>query len=123
MPKLSEFNAEALLAAKRAKDLGLTQAEIASTLSVSQSQVSRVLSGKSARHSKVLNRLCNYVFSLTSTRQPDPQTSEELMSAVAEVWDGTSEHAQALALVIRSLGSLNRPVTTHRHKTERRKAA
>jgi transcriptional regulator with XRE-family HTH domain len=120
MPSHQKFNAEAQLAAKRAKEIGLTQTDISRALSASQSQVSRVLSGRSARRSKLLDRVCNYVFSITSSIQPDPQTNEELMSAVAAVWDGSSEHAQALALVIRSLGSLSRPATAHRRQTERK---
>ncbi len=102
-----DFNAQALLAAKRAKELGLTQAHIASALSASQSQVSRVLSGNSRRYSKLLDGVCKYVFSMSPGKVQDPRSNADLMAALSAVWDGTDEHARALALVIRSLGALH----------------
>ena len=101
-----DFNAQARLAAKRAKELGLTQSRIAAALSASQSQVSRVLSGNSRRHSKLLDGVCKYVFSMSSGKVQEPRSNTDLMAALSAVWDGTDEHAQALALVIRSLGAL-----------------
>ncbi|QCB48731.1 hypothetical protein E5678_13515 [Hydrogenophaga sp. PAMC20947] len=96
---------EALLAATRAREVGLTQWEIASALDASQSQVSRVLTGQSKRRSRLFDEVCKYVFSvgiLTSNDAPPAELTEALHS----VWDGTPEHAKALALVIRSLGVL-----------------
>lgn len=112
----SNFNAEALLAAKRAKALGLTQFDIASALSASQSQVSRVLSGKSRRRSKLLDGVCKYVFSVSPGEIQEPRNNADLMAALTAVWDGTDEHALALALVIRSLGSLH-PVSRGGHSS------
>ena len=115
-----DFNMEALLAAKRAKELGLTQFEIALALAASQSQVSRVLSGKSRRRSKLLDKVCKYVFLVKPTEHPEPQTNADLMAALSAVWDGTIEHAEALALVIRSLSSLSRAQAPGRFKVARR---
>lgn len=119
-----DFNAQALLAAKRAKELGLTQAQIASALSASQSQVSRVLSGNSRRHSKLLDGVCKYVFSVSRGEAQEPRRNADLMAALSAVWDGTDEHARALALVIRSLGALH-PGSRARHApgNDTRKAA
>lgn len=110
------LRAEALLIAERAKALGLSQEQIASAVDASQSQVSRVLSGAGKRRSRLFDRVCKYVFS-----QAKPATAASaskhpaLSAALADVWDGTEEHAEALALVIRSLGVFQRkprPVRT-----------
>jgi transcriptional regulator with XRE-family HTH domain len=103
------LRAEALLIAERAKALGLSQEQIASAVDASQSQVSRVLSGAGKRRSRLFDRVCKYVFS-----QAKPATTASaskhpaLSAALADVWDGSEEHAEALALVIRSLGVFQR---------------
>lgn len=102
-----DLKAEALLVAKRAKELGLTQVDLANALSASQSQISRVLSGTGKRRSKLFDELCKYVFSLHPKGRATAESSEELTSALSEVWDGTPQHAKALAIVIRSLGALH----------------
>lgn len=98
---------EADLMSKRARALGLTQSIIAEHLNASQSQISRILSGTSKRRSKLFDAVYNYVFSAGIHPSPDSIShSKELNDALAAVWDGTPEHARALALVIRSLGVL-----------------
>ena len=105
MSDLSDFNTEAKLAAAQARQRGLTQEHIAQAIGASQSQVSRVLSGRSKRRSKLLDSVCKYVFSSgRSSKKSAPPA--ELTQALRAVWDGTPEHAHALALVIRSLGAL-----------------
>ncbi|WP_296505885.1 helix-turn-helix transcriptional regulator [Rhodoferax sp.] len=95
------------LAVRQAKNLGLTQSQIANYINASQSQVSRTLSGQSVRSSKVLERLCEYVSSAASkTPIMAVSRNHDLMDAVASTWDGTPGHAQAMATVIRSLGLL-----------------
>ncbi len=111
-----DFNAEALLAAQRATEIGLTQKAISEALGASQSQISRVLSGHSRRRSKLLARTCEYVFSQSASGSPQPQDSAALMAALAATWDGSPQHADALALVIRSLGSLT-PVRERQRTT------
>jgi transcriptional regulator with XRE-family HTH domain len=98
---------EAALVAEHAKTVGLTQQHIAEAVGASQSQVSRILSGGGLRRSKLFERVCKYVFSVT-TDPPTaaPERSPALMAALGDVWDGTPGHAEALALVIRSLGAL-----------------
>lgn len=99
---------ESALAAKRARELGLTQSIIATQLNASQSQVSRILSGASRRRSKLFDSVCKYVLSVGQGSSHEAVAeSKELTEALASVWDGTPEHARALALVIRSLGALH----------------
>lgn len=108
MKTAEALRAESTRIAKRAKELGLTQTIIAAKLNASQSQVSRILSGTSKRRSKLFVAICNLVSSVA--QHPSHQAiaeSKELNDALAAVWDGTPEHAQALALVIRSLGALH----------------
>jgi transcriptional regulator with XRE-family HTH domain len=105
MSASSALRAEALLAASRAREVGLTQAEIADALNASQSQVSRVLAGRSKRRSRLFDEVCKYVFSVRDGALPSVPPAE-LTEALGSIWDGTPEHAKALALVIRSLGAL-----------------
>ena len=123
MLSISDFNTDALMAAKRARAMGLTQAQIAIHIGASQSQVSRVMSGQSKRQSKLLKKVCKYVFYSAQTNRPDPQSSPELMAALSAVWDGTSQHAQALAHVIRSLSSLDPVAAPDRSKSRARVTA
>lgn len=98
---------EAALISKRARELGLTQATIAAALNASQSQVSRILSGTSKRRSKLFDAVSEFVLSARRPGISEAITlTNELNNALASVWDGTPEHAHALALVIRSLGTL-----------------
>lgn len=94
----------------RAKELGLTQLKISQETGLSQSQVSRLLDGKSCRESKGFDRVCRYVFSYTpSISQRRILRQTDLMMAIAEVWDGTPSHADALATILRSLKLLHGP--------------
>lgn len=110
MPVHIDLQAEALLVSKRARELGLTQSDLASALSASQSQISRVLSGTAKRRSKLFDGLCKYVFSIHPQEAITVKSSDELTGALSEVWDGTPQHAKALAIVIRSLGALHSSV-------------
>ena len=93
--------------AVRAKSLGLTQVAISEALLIEQSQVSRVFSGKIRRSTPVFEKICKYVENAGSNPTPqDIAENHDLVQALREVWDGSSEHARALAAVIRSLGVL-----------------
>jgi len=101
------IRAEALRVANSAKRLGLTQTDIAKATGHSQGQVSRVLSGQGQRRSKVFRDVCSYVFIRSQGIHRDAVVRQpQLIDALAEVWDGTEDHAVALACVIRSLGTL-----------------
>lgn len=101
----NEILAEASQIASLAKSLELKQEDISIATGISQSQVSRVLSGRGKRKSKAHNLICNYVNSLRTRITPDHVIkNEELINAIAEVWDGTEHQSKAIASVIRSLG-------------------
>lgn len=96
---------EALKLAQHARARGLTQSAIAAHLQASQSQISRIFAGTSKRRSKLFEAVCKYVFSdlpgnTSARRVEDVQSLYEVLDSV---WDGSPEHAEALAGVIRSL--------------------
>ena len=102
---------EALAAANAASQAGLSQSDVAIAVGASQSQVSRVFSGKSLRRSKIFEKICIYAFesldAAQSANKPTASTNHDLTTALDAVWDGSDQHAKALAVVIRSLGGLN----------------
>jgi len=124
MVKRNELSAEAALAATHARAVGLTQLHIASALNASQSQVSRVLSGNARRRSRLFDAVCKYVFSCPRTSAETSASnlrrpSADIDRALDEVWDGTYEHARALALVIRSLAALGPSASLDRPRIKR----
>lgn len=90
-----------------AKSLAITQEDISKATGISQSQVSRLLSGQGKRKSKAFLEICNYVnlkrigVSTDLVRQND-----ELINALASVWDGSIKQSSALAAIIKSLGGI-----------------
>jgi len=100
--------AECILAAERAKTLGLTQESISLAVNASQSQVSRVLSGRVKKYAGLAERVCIYVNSQSSVFSNDTLSlNDELISAIASVWDGSADQARLLANLIRAAGALN----------------
>ena len=95
-----------ILAAAKAVDIGLTQEQIANSLAISQSQVSRILSGKSRRASRVYLRVCEYVERATGPGRAGRAFSPALAQAIADAWDGTTEHAELLAALLNTLSAL-----------------
>lgn len=108
--KSAELQAEALTAADAARSAGLSQKDIAAALGASQPQVSRILAGKSTRRTQLFEAVCMYAFEAQARAQkglkPPARTCNTLLEALDAIWDGTDRHAKALAVVIRSLGSL-----------------
>lgn len=97
----------ALKAAQICQDKGITQSEVAEALGASQSQVSRILSGNSIRASRLFEDVCLYVEQFGADVSINSvQENIELVEAVRSVWDGSSSHARALSIVIRSLSVL-----------------
>ncbi|MGI0036021.1 MAG: helix-turn-helix domain-containing protein [Nitrososphaera sp.] len=89
------------------RDLGLNQIEIAAKIGASQGQVSRMLTGQTKQRSRAYKKLCEYVINkkLGITRERVIENAE-LVDALAQTWDGTTEHAKALSAVILSLRNL-----------------
>jgi transcriptional regulator with XRE-family HTH domain len=111
----SALHAEARLVADKVRQLGLSQEHIAQAIGASQSQVSRLLSGTGRRRSRLFQQVCKYVHSQVKPGGMVPAARNPALSAALdEVWDGTEDHAEALALVIRSLGALQRPANSVR---------
>jgi predicted transcriptional regulator len=87
--------------------LGLTQPEIALAAGVSQAAVSRILAKCPDRTGQAFKKICIYAEArLPETQRalPLPIEEESLVSAINEVWNGTPEHARALAEMIRAAG-------------------
>lgn len=97
----------ALRAAELVQLHGLTQSQIAAAVGASQPQVSRILKGHGLKRSRVFEDVCLYAerYSHGVTAQAVCE-NEELISALMETWDGSANHARALAAVIRSLSAL-----------------
>lgn len=99
-------------AASHAKNIGITQEEIAQAINVNQSQVSRIFRGQVNRHTDTLEKICKYACLRSVKVSPaDVRNSDTLINALSDVWDGTDQDAQALAGVIRSLQTLRSPST------------
>ena len=97
------------------RQLNLTQIDVSKALNVSQSQVSRVLSGQTSMGSRVAQDVCKYVYARAKkTGRELVRSSDELIDAVSAVWDGTPDHARALAAVIRSFALLTPSKTAAR---------
>ncbi len=97
----------ALLAAQRARTLGITQQEIAKAVGASQSQVSRILAGKAKRQAALTQRICIYVnTNRGNISKRMVEQNPTLMDAIASVWDGSAQQAEVLAIMIRAAGSL-----------------
>lgn len=100
---------------QRLKSRGITQQSLSVAIGASQSQVSRVLSGHSNIRSKLLAKISLYVETLECGVSLERVRSHpDLIHALAEVWDGTEDHALALSTVIRSLSLLDPRLSTTR---------
>lgn len=91
----------------RLKERGLRQETVAAEADVSQATVSRVLQRCPTRHGGAFRKLCIYADSLPPMNgriAAPPVRDAELLAALGEVWDGTPEHARALAAMIRAAG-------------------
>lgn len=91
--------------------IGLTQPDIARAAGVSQPAVSRLMAKCPKRHGGAFKKLCNYADGQRASAQttlPLPVDDAALVSAIREVWNGTPEHAQALAAMIRAAGAAAR---------------
>ena len=90
---------------------GLTQPVIGRAAGVSQPAVSRLMGNCPKRHGCAFKKLCKYAETQRAYAQstlPLPVEDAALVSAIREVWNGTPEHAQALAAMIRAAGAATR---------------
>src|SRR4051794_19931945 len=82
---------------------GLTQQQVAEAAGVSQSSVSRMLKREPVRQSGAYGKLCTYIHERTPSESGMPSA---VLEAVWRVWDGTDDHADALAELIHASGQL-----------------
>lgn len=93
-----------LRAAAIFREQGISQSEVAEIVGASQPQISRILKGEGIRATKLAEEVCLYAEKLEGGVTVEAVCSnQELISALAETWDGSAGHAKALAVVIRSL--------------------
>lgn len=86
------------------KRRGITQAELAKRARVSQPTVSRARRRVPTRNSSGYARLCTYIQKEMDQLALPPPARD----ALAEIWDGSPAHAEALAALIRAAGDLRR---------------
>jgi len=89
----SQHHLETLKASVKSRSIGLKR--ISEATGVHISQVSRILSGKVKRTSPNVEKICKFA-KLADLRSAPIESEELLWRAVKDVWDGTSEHAEAL---------------------------
>ncbi len=80
---------------------GESQAAIARKAGVSQSAVSRALHGEAERNGKAKAKLFIFMRQALAGLAPQPA-----VVALSQVWDGSEEHALALAALIAASGEL-----------------
>lgn len=87
---------------------GISQAELADRAEVSQSTVSRALRSVPARRSRSYAQLCSYILQ----QKDEIHLPVPARDALAEIWDGSPAHAEALATLLRAAGDLSRVAGT-----------
>lgn len=93
---------QSLQDAVRSRVLDLKTISVATGVHISQ--VSRILAGKAKRVSPNVDRICKFA-NTSGFAQSDSAGEELIRKAIADVWDGTATHAQALAQLLRAIGS------------------
>ena len=89
------------------KARNVTQSQIAEALGASQSQVSRILQGQGIKASRLAEEVCLYVEMHEGGVSAEfVRGNEDLINALALIWDGSAAHARALSTVIRSFSAL-----------------
>lgn len=101
---------------KKVKEDKRTATLIAKKSGVSQPTVSRIKNGEPSRlrASVPFNKLCDfYQIAIVIEPQGNVVNNRAIVDAVLAVWDGTSEHADALARVILSLKGIMTAASVH----------
>ena len=81
---------------------GISQSEVAKMAGVSQSTISRAIARRPMRNGAARTRLVVFMQQRASSA-PGPAAA---FDAVREIWDGSGEHAVALAKLILASGEL-----------------
>jgi hypothetical protein len=83
----------------------LSQEAVADAASVSQSSVSRALKRVSKRHGKATTKLFTYMQQQSAAGFAGRGT-DKVVEAFESIWDGSDEHAMAIARIIKASGGL-----------------
>ena len=94
--------------ARRVASGKLTQHEIAHATGVDQGQISRILAGRAKRRSRNVEKLCAYAQSLRLDATDVQPARRQMQEAIDELWDGSPEHARAIAEAMTSLARVQR---------------
>lgn len=100
-----------------------SQSRLAREAKVPQSTISRAL-GSPVRLSRTHHALCNFAGIDIQASQGRAGARESLVQAVLDVWDGTDEHAQSIARLLKVAATLEaygaaragKPPRTHAHR-------
>ncbi len=76
---------------------GISQKALAELAGVHQATVSRALKRRPTRHTAAYARLCTF---MQQHAARTPHGADSVLDAVRETWDGSQEHAAALAKLI-----------------------
>ena len=91
----------------------LSQAKLASLASVSQSTVSRALTDGGLRHGFARSKLFTFIQQDMQVVIPSQGGADRVMGAFTRIWDGSEEHAAAVARIIEACEGL-RPLSPSR---------
>lgn len=84
---------------------GLTQMELSRLTGIPQPTLSRALRTP-RRITNTHRRLCRYANIPLKEDTPSPMASERLRQTIADVWDGTDRHADALIRLLRAASEM-----------------
>lgn len=84
---------------------GLSQSQLAEKANVSQSTVSRTLLGAAQRHGAARKKLFTYVKNESKGNRTETGAGL-VLKAFEEIWDGSDNHAAAVARVIDAMDGL-----------------
>lgn len=84
----------------------LSQKSIAKAAKVSQASVSRALRGHIERQGRARTKLFNYIHQELQNEVLSGTGKEKVVKAFENIWDGSEEHAAAIAKIIRASGGL-----------------
>ena len=100
-----------------------SQSRLAKEAKVPQSTISRALASP-VRLSRTHRQLCNFAGIDIQAAQGRSGARDSLVQAVLDVWDGTDEHAQSIARLLKAAATLEaygaaraaKPPRTHAHR-------
>jgi len=102
MPNQPDWQSHIKKLATLVAEKKLSQPDIARETGVDQGQASRILAGQSKRLSRNTQKLCQYA----ETIGPDSAsttTARDLQQTILGIWNGTSQHAQALKRLLQAI--------------------